>query len=384
MATSVVTTPYMDSRSARKARLSRGSLALIALCLTLGLVETLQQHVGMITRGDDIPFLRTLVNNFGTWLPALPLVPIIVLLAERWPLDLGGWKRNLPLHLLAMLLFVFLHQYASAWIFAATATQPITFQFILVKTLTFRFAIDALVYWTGVGITWGARVSQAAREREQAAARLEATLAEARLAALRDQLNPHFLFNTLNAISTLALREDRYAVVGAIGALSDLLRRSLDTRQVQEVSLAEEIELANRFLEIQQIRFGDRLTIVRHVPEQLLPAAVPVMLLQPLLENAFQHGVARVTGPISVAIAAREEDGRLILEVIDTGPGFGTTTPVEGIGIQNTRERLRHLYQDTGVLHLLPGTAETGSGTIARATLPLRFLPPPPDPAGTR
>jgi two-component system, LytTR family, sensor kinase len=355
----------------REKRFRISLFVMVALCLTLGLVETIQQHVGNVVRGGDTSLLYTFAGNFLPWLPALPLLPLIVLAAERWPMDRGGWKRSLPLHLLAMLGFTFLHQYAASLILNAISTRPLNFGFLLGKMLTFRFAIDALVYWTGVGVTWAARVAQSAREREQAAVKLEATLAEARLGALRDQLNPHFLFNTLNAISTLALREDRNGVVTSLGALSDLLRRSLDTRRIQEVTLEEELELADRFLEIQQIRFGDRLSVVREIPRELLDATVPIMVLQPLLENAFQHGVGTATGPVRVTIAARRQGDRLELEVSDTGPGFGTAGLSEGIGMKNTQERLRHLYGDEGVLNWTDRTL----GATVRVTLPYRRSP---------
>ena len=374
MTSSVITTRYTDSRPARTARLWRGSLVLITVCVVFGVVETLQQHIGNIARGDSVPLLSVATYNLLPWLPVLPILPLIVWLAERCPLDEGRWKWSLPLHLITMLLFIFVHQYAAARVMVATASKPLLFSFMLGKMLSVRFAIDALVYWTGVGVTWAARVSQAAREREQLAARLEATLAEARLGALRDQLNPHFLFNTLNAISTLALRDDRYAVVGSISALSDLLRRSLDTRQVQEVPLADELELAGRFLEIQQIRFGDRLTIERTIPPELLETPVPVMILQPLLENAFQHGVSAVTGPVTVGIGAKRVEDRLVLEVTDTGSGLRMTPQPDGIGLRNTRERLRHLYGDRGALQLEDATG-AARGTVARVTIPVRVRP---------
>jgi sensor histidine kinase YesM len=372
MITSAIAAESVDPSSARKARIRSGTLILMTLCIVFGIVETLQQHIGNIARGDNISILSPAIFNLLPWLPVLPFLPVILLLAERWPMDQGRWKRSLPLHLLAMLCFVFFHQYLSARIMVAVSSKPLDFGFMLGKLLSVRFAIDALVYWTGVGISWAARVSQAAREREQLAARLEATLAEARLGALRDQLNPHFLFNTLNAISTLALRDDRYAVVGSISALSDLLRRSLDTRQVQEVSLAEELELAGRFLEIQQIRFGDRLSIVQDIPLDLMEIPVPVMILQPLLENAFQHGVSAVTGPVTVGIRANRDGDTLALEVTDTGSGLRMTPQPDGIGLRNTRERLRHIYGDRGTLVLEDATGGA-RGTVARVTIPVRL-----------
>jgi two-component sensor histidine kinase len=370
MIASAIATESVDPSSARKARIRSGTLILMTLCIVFGIVETLQQHIGNIARGDNISILSPAIFNLLPWLPVLPFLPLILFLAERWPMDQGRWKRSLPLHLLAMLLFIFIHQYLSAHIMVAVSSKPLNFGFMLGKLLSVRFAIDALVYWTGVGVSWAARVSQAAREREQLAVRLEATLAEARLGALRYQLNPHFLFNTLNAMSTLALRDDRYAVVGSISALSDLLRRSLDTRQVQEVSLAEELELAGRFLEIQQIRFGDRLSIVREIPPDLLEIHVPVMILQPLLENAFQHGVSAVTGPVTVGIAAQRQRESLVLEVSDTGSGLRMTPQPDGIGLRNTRERLRHLYGEQGTL-VLEDASGGARGTVARVTIPI-------------
>jgi two-component system LytT family sensor kinase len=133
--------------------------------------------------------------------------------------------------------------------------------------------------------------------------------------------------------------------------------------------LAEELELAGRFLEIQQIRFGDRLNIIREIPPDLLETPVPVMILQPLLENAFQHGVSTVTGPVTVGIRAKREDNLLVLEVTDSGQGLRMTPMPDGIGLRNTRERLRHLYGERGTLELHP--AASGPGTIARVKIPL-------------
>jgi LytS/YehU family sensor histidine kinase len=216
------------------------------------------------------------------------------------------------------------------------------------------------------------RSSREAAEREQAAARLETSLSEARLAALRDQIDPHFLFNTLNSVSVLALRGDREGVTRVVAALGNLLRRSLDGGRAQEVPLAEELAMLEHYLEIQAIRFGERLTIERDIDPAAGQALVPSMITQPLVENAVQHAVAPTPGPARVAIRAHREGGSLRLEVSDSGPGFAGAAPREGIGLGNTRARLAQLYGAGHSLDLGP-SPEGGARVVVR--LPWRVAP---------
>jgi signal transduction histidine kinase len=350
--------------------------AALLLGLALGGLETLQQIAWYAVRDVKAPVVNSLIGVLVPWLLILPFLPLVVHLAERWPLDQGRWGRHLPVHVLATLLLVLVHQLLAArvisWVQPNPQLQLVPFW---IKLVTFRLAVDALVYWAIVGGVHAARATREAREREQAAARLEASLAEARLTALREQLQPHFLFNSLNAVSTLALRGDRDAVTQALSTLSELLRITLETHRTQELPLAEELAFLDRYLELQQLRFGERLTVVRRIDEETLDAAVPAMLTQPLVENALRHGIEREPGAGRIEIRAARDGDRVMLEVLDSGPGFLAPGGLrEGIGLANTRARLAALY-GTGA-RLECGDAKHGGGRVA-ITIPYRPLPIP-------
>ncbi|HZJ52948.1 MAG TPA: histidine kinase [Myxococcaceae bacterium] len=181
------------------------------------------------------------------------------------------------------------------------------------------------------------------RERELRTAQLEASLQQAKLAALQAQLNPHFLFNALNSVSALMYR-DVNAADAMLARIGELLRLTLAADGAQEVRLSEELELLERYLDIERIRFADRLAITVDVPESALGAHVPPFSLQPLVENAIRHGVAPRPHGGQVVVSARQVEDRLQLRVTDDGPGLGAGMVREGIGLRNTRDRLRQLY----------------------------------------
>ncbi len=351
----------------------RTLIAGLALVLLLGAIETLQQIAWFSIREMHDPVRNSLVSSFVPWLLILPFIPIVVALAGRWRLDAGRWARHLPLHLAASLLLLLAHQGLAVLAMLALDPNPsVRLGQFLLKMVTFRMPVDMLVYWVVVGGAHAVRATREAREREQAAARLEASLSEARLAALREQLQPHFLFNSLNAVSTLALRGDGQAVTQALSTLSDLLRMTLETHR-QELPLAEELAFLDRYLELQQLRFGDRLTVLRAIADDVLDAAVPAMLLQPLVENALRHGLEREPGAGRVEIEARRDGPTLLLTVRDSGPGFrGHDRLREGIGLGNTRARLSALYGATARLECRDAPAGGGE---TRIVLPYRALP---------
>jgi two-component system LytT family sensor kinase len=197
---------------------------------------------------------------------------------------------------------------------------------------------------------------------------LEGRLAEAQLSALRTQLNPHFLFNTLNAVSALAER-DPAGVRRMIARLSELLRYTLDGSQPQEVPLSQELDFLDRYLELMQIRFGGRLQVEKRIASDTWLALVPNLILQPLVENALKHGTDSATGG-RIIIEARRDEDRLILEVADTGPGLqagGSTVSGSGLGLPNVRDRLRHLYEEDQSLTLRDAE---GGGVVAEVSLP--------------
>ena len=210
---------------------------------------------------------------------------------------------------------------------------------------------------------------QAERERSL---RAEAMAQRARLEALRYQIHPHFLFNTLNAISTLVVERRNEQAARMIARLSEYLRLTLAGPTVDEVSLAEEMDFVGRYLEIEQVRFGDRLKVTTDVPPEVLDAQVPYLILQPAIENAVRHGIAPREEGGSVSVSARREDGLLRVTVIDDGRGTAAEpVPTEGIGLGNTRERLQRLYGDRQRLQVDRGPA----GTRVTIELPFRTAP---------
>ena len=208
------------------------------------------------------------------------------------------------------------------------------------------------------------RARVAAIERE----RLRAEAAEQRLVALTGQLQPHFLFNTLQGISTL-IHRDPDAADEMLTKLSDLLRDVLRDRDRTRVPLGDEIRYARTYLEIARIRFTQRLSFDIDVPDELSRASVPLFILQPLIENALKHGVGAVIRGGHIGIAARRHGQRLRIEVDDDGPGFGKTPPTERVGLGNTRERLRAAFADD---HHLSLDAREGGGAVVRIDIPYR------------
>jgi two-component system, LytTR family, sensor kinase len=232
------------------------------------------------------------------------------------------------------------------------------------------FAVVAAGFARDYFRRYQSRREEAARLQAQAA-ELHAQLAEARLAALRTQLDPHFLFNTLHAISSLVERDPR-GVRRMIARLSELLRTSLEAGDEQEIPLEKEIAFLNRYLEIMQIRFQGRLEVDMRIDGSVVDALVPTMILQPLVENAVKHGVNKVasTGRIEIR-AFRDETDRLVLRVRDNGPGLGADDESReggGVGLANTRARLQQLYGTDQLLTLTP--APDGGGFVAEVTLP--------------
>ena len=208
----------------------------------------------------------------------------------------------------------------------------LSYLFMVGKVGTFYVIYYFAIYWAVAGI---AHAAESTRLREQ--------LTRERLELLRSKLNPHFLFNTLNAISTMSLQRNHEGVTQSIGLVGDILRAALDDSLPQEIPLSRELELADKYLAIQHLRFGDRLQVERSIDPRAAEGLVPSMLLQPILENAIVHGVAANPGAGWVKIEARVADGRLRISVADSGGGFKDAHR-NGVGLTNTQERLRTLY----------------------------------------
>ncbi len=228
-----------------------------------------------------------------------------------------------------------------------------------------------ITYAVIVGFFYSFDYYQKFRERELKAAQLEGRLAQAELQNLKTQLQPHFLFNTLHAISVL-MQENVPAANRMLVRLSELLRMALDSAGAQEVTLKQEMEFVERYLEIEQTRFQDRLSVKIVVDPATLDARAPSLLLQPLVENAIRHGIARRAGAGLLEIRAQREGDKLKLQVRDNGPGLQTdadSSMVKGVGLSNTRARLDQLYGSAHSFEI--GNAEDG-GVLVTVTIPFR------------
>ena len=238
------------------------------------------------------------------------------------------------------------------------------------------------VYWVIVCAVHALTYYRRSQERERKALELSASLAQARLQALKMQLHPHFLFNALNAIATL-VHKDPHAADDMIANLSNLLRLALDHSEQHEVPLRKELEFLDCYLEVEQMRLGDRLRVEKQIEPATLSALVPVMILQPLAENAVRHGIEPMRNPGVVTIRAAREGMLLLLTISNTGTGVFTSTPAAsrpGIGMANTRARLQELYGNDAQLFLQPAADGGFSVTLQ---IPLRFDPAAPAPERT-
>jgi sensor histidine kinase YesM len=228
-----------------------------------------------------------------------------------------------------------------------------------------------LVYAAIIGVVYSLTDRARLRDRERDAARLAQQLSEAQLAALRMQLRPHFLFNSLNAIMALVRDGENERAVAALALIGDMLRATLGSSS-HEVSLAEEIAFTRRYLEMEKLRFGERLRVSFDVPPALLDTAVPLFLLQPFVENAIKHGILDRRRGGTIEIAASSSNGSLALSVRDDGAGLGSASFGRngGVGIANARSHLAHLYGRDAALQVRPGP--NGVGVDVQITIPLR------------
>lgn len=318
--------------------------------------------------GEPVAFMHAMPASLaGAW-GWIPLSLGLIWLARRYPIEPGRAWRALGVHGSAILAIVFVRAVyiygLDGWLHWYDA--PPTFAAVLVQSVW----NNLFQGWLVVGVAHALFFGQRARERERQAIRLQSQLADARLAALSSQLNPHFLFNALNSIAELVHRDAASADDMIVG-LSALLRRSLDTAGSPEVALAEELRLLGFYLDIEKIRLGDRLQVEWSVAADTQSAQVPPLLLQPLVENAVRHGVSRRLSPGRIVVRAWRERGELLLEVEDDGGELDGAAGGHGIGLATTRARLECLYGAAGKLEL---SRIAGGQTLARLSLPFRQL----------
>jgi two-component system, LytTR family, sensor kinase len=346
----------------------RVALGLAAWTL-VGLFFATQTFTGAAYTGRPLTWPQALAVALGAWYVRAALSPVVRQLARRWPIARPALARRVALHAAAAL----------AWGVATTAviqSGPVQWALAALADVPRRamspveLHTGVLTYAVLVGLTQGADYYRRYRDRELAASRLEAQLATARLDVLRMQLNPHFLFNTLHDLTQL-MHEDVDRAESMLEHLSELLRLSLRHIGEPEVTLREEVDFLRRYLELEQMRYQDRLETRLDVEPAALDARVPYLILQPLVENAVRHGVAPRSAPGRVEVVGRARDGVLVLEVCDDGPGLAPAAGVvnEGIGLRNTRARLRESY---GAAYRFDITDLAGGGLRATLELPLR------------
>ncbi len=299
---------------------------------------------------------------------------LVLWLADRFPVEGRLWRRNVPLHLL----------FATAFVFVISGLFQIIYFFFLVNGAGKHYDAATTLQWIiynsseNYGI-YGLllllnqvfRYYRRFREGELRASRLQTQLTQAQLEALKMQLHPHFLFNTLHSISAL-LHRDPDAADRMIARLGDFLRLTLENSGTQEVSLQKELEFLTCYLEIERVRFQDRLTTSVEVDTAALDAPVPNLILQPIVENALRHGIAQTRGPGRVEISAKRENGSLRIRVRDNGPGLAAITRPddglkEGLGLSNTRARLEQLY---GAAHRFELENAPGGGLLVTLEIP--------------
>jgi len=344
---------------------------LFAAWTLFGLFFVSQLLISRAYKGRALDLRHTLIN----WLTCAylwgALTPLVLYLSRRFRIERGR-LRNLPLHLLASLIVSLVHLGAyiavSSLIIPLTAPATQVFKDFVVNGLHFNL----ITYWTLVVISHAADYYRKYQERELSASRFKAQLVQAQLTALKSQLQPHFLFNTLNAIAVLVRKNSNEEAVDMLTGLADLLRHSLKNIDAQEVSLKEELAFLQRYLEIEKVRFKDRLRVNMKIEPDTLEALVPNLILQPIVENAIRHGIGQRSASGLLEISAQRHNGTLSLQVRDDGPGLSPDDKsVNGqIGLANTRARLKQLYGEAQSFEL---RNEVGGGAVATMSIPFRL-----------
>jgi signal transduction histidine kinase len=350
----------------------------------LGLMSAAQAALGMTHAGMKFDWQPMTIGRLLDWYTCALFTPAYIWLVRRYPVDRQHWRIGIPLLLVVTSAFVVIKYalYNELRVLLIEGATPRSLQ----TTLAQNFIIESIAFWALVAAVHAYVFYRRVREREMQEAKLRVQLAEARLDALSAQLHPHFLFNTLHGISTL-MHRDVEAADTMLAQLSDLLRRTLESGERREVTVAEELDLLDRYLGIMRVRFGDRLTVEVDADPATSAALVPHFLLQPLVENALEHGIGKRAGNgrLLIRVSHRQNEpassssspARLVLQVVDNGSGMskasaGVATPQERVGLTNTRRRLATLYGDEQSLTL---TDAAGGGLCVTVTLPYRVDP---------
>jgi two-component system, LytTR family, sensor kinase len=338
-----------------QARRGRQALTIVSVWTAVGLFSTFQSYIAGRVSGGTTPWISYAASNlFSVWLWAL-FTPLILWLGRRWRLSRKTWVTNLPVHLVS----------ASALLAAESALTVAWTHARFTVDLSARAFIDVASYAVVLVIAYAADERRLSQRRRIQSARLAS---EARLGALRAQLQPHFLFNTLNAAAELVHR-DPAAADAMLTRLATLLRRVFDRSFAgrHEIPLRDELALLDAYVGIIQARFGDRIDVTVCAAPETLDARVPTLILQPLVENAVRHGIEPQAGRGSIRVDITERAFGLEMIVRDNGRGLSpATVRREGVGLRNTRRRLRAMYGRAGTMDIHDGHP----GVMVVLTLP--------------
>jgi signal transduction histidine kinase len=363
-----VTRTYIPLRQI-KWRFVLSAFAVVLICLFF------YRQLDFVANGAYRSPLLTFAEELIGCIAGLGVFPLIYSVAIRFPLLSDKWRRNVAVHLIALCLISIIHTTLIATlraVFFPLLGLHEGYGNLLVR-YPMEFAHLFIFYWAGVSLIYLFHEVRFAREREIAQARLQATLAESQLENLRLQLEPHFLFNTLNAISAVVYEDARVADE-MIGRLSELLRRLLKSEHSQEVPLSREVELLRLYTHIMKARFEERLQLSFSLDESAKDALVPQFLLQPLVENCIRHGIDPGTFQAVIEIRTARVEDHLVITVRDHGTGIACDQPRSqtGIGLRNTAERLWRLYGKDQRFHF--ANAADG-GAVAEIVIPFRLAP---------
>ena len=347
-------------------RIVAGLIALNTICLFV------YRQLDFVAYAHARPAMLTFAEEAAGGLAGLAVFPLIYLVAVRFPLFSAKWRINLPVHLVAVCFISLIHTTLIAWLrmvlFPLLGFAQESYGYLPVR-YPMEFSHLFIYYWFTVSLIYLFHEIRFARESELREARIEGSLAEAQLRNLRLQIEPHFLFNALNAIST-AIYENPRAADEMVCRLGELLRNLLQDDRSQLVSLTREIEILRLYTGMMEARLEDRLTVNIEIEDEAREASVPHLLLQPLVENAIRHGM-NSNFEARILIQAHCECDFLRVTVRDHGPGIGDAKLLKfGVGLRNTVERLERLYGQEQSFELLNAS---GGGAIVNIRLPFQI-----------
>lgn len=360
----------MDIARLPHSRMAKG-LGMLGLWAAIGLILSIEVYFNVRVTKPDVSFLEVAQAQYARALLWACMAPAVLWLRTKVPLSLGYWVGGIAFH--AILSFVIMAGYylfRVGYLLVAEGEPLTDFWSTAIDNFFGRNLIDMVFYWGVMGCGFSFELYRKYKNEQVKAAQLESRLIETELKVLRQQMHPHFLFNTMNTIAVLVREQRNDEAVNLIARFSTLLRMSLEGARVHEVTLRQEMDFLARYIEIQQVRFADRLNVRTTISLDALEVRIPNLLLQPIVENAILHGVAPKNAPGTVEVTAEVRDGRLHLRVSDDGPGFAPGGPGrgrEGIGLANTRERLSKIYGARSELRL---QSEPGKGTTVTIILP--------------